>query len=95
MFTPGPRRELYELIRIHLDAGKPVDPLIIACEADLYQSLARAGDLRSASTGESLPELAMRLGALNPRRELPPSSVRRCLPVMSAPSSSAPTGRDR
>ena len=66
VFTPGPRRELYELIRIHLDAGKPVDPLIIACEADLYQSLARGGDLREARTGESLPELALRLGALNP-----------------------------
>jgi hypothetical protein len=79
--TPGPRRKLCELICIHLDARNPVDPLILDCEADLYESLACGGDLKEGGTGESLPELALRLGALSPRRELAPSSAKRCLPT--------------
>lgn len=65
VFAPGPRRDLYELIRIRLGAGKPVDPLIIAWEADLYQRVGRVGNLREAAVGESMPELALRLGTLD------------------------------
>jgi hypothetical protein len=55
VFTPGPRRHLYELISARIDARQPADPLIIAWDA------AHAGE-----SGPQLasPDYALRVGAL-------------------------------
>ena len=62
VFAAGNNRTLYQLIRLRLDSGRPVDPLIIAWDAS---TLAGASGL-SVPAGESLATAALRVGALNP-----------------------------
>jgi hypothetical protein len=63
VFTPGPRRDLYELISRRLGAGRPVDPLIMAWEAS---ALAGPAAEREIGAGQSPAGTVLRLGALDP-----------------------------
>jgi hypothetical protein len=60
-FDAGHNRTLYQLIRIRLDSGRPVDPLIIAWDAS---TLAGMSDT-AAKNSESLAAAALRIGTLN------------------------------
>ena len=61
-FAPGNNRTLYQLIRLRLDSGRPVDPLIIAWDASSLADASRP----ATPLGEPLAAAALRLGALNP-----------------------------
>jgi hypothetical protein len=61
-FTAGTNRTLYQLVRLRLDGGRPVDPLIIAWDASALADAPGPG----TGHGESLAAAALRLGALNP-----------------------------
>ena len=62
VFSAGHNRTLYQLIRLRLDGGRPVDPLIIAWDASTLAGAAGSG----TAQGESLAAAALRLGASNP-----------------------------
>lgn len=62
VFAAGTNRALYQLISLRLEAGRPVDPLIIAWDAT---ALAVTPGPATAQ-GESLTAAALRLGALHP-----------------------------
>lgn len=61
VFAAGHNRTLYQLIRIRLDGGRPVDPLIIAWDASTLAGVSDPAD----GKGESLAAAALRLGARN------------------------------
>jgi hypothetical protein len=61
-FAPGNNRTMYQLIRLRLDSGRPVDPLIIAWDASTLADASRP----ATPLGEPLAAAALRVGALNP-----------------------------
>jgi hypothetical protein len=66
VFTAGLHRSLYQLISIRLADGRPVDPLIIAWDANLLPDPGGTAGISGTVEGQSLATAALRLGALDP-----------------------------
>jgi hypothetical protein len=77
-FTPGPRRQLYELVRDHMKQGKPVDPLLMAWTASSQTASSGTAEPPTAPTGTAAT-LALRLGTWEPTSGAAPVLARALL----------------
>jgi hypothetical protein len=66
VFTPGPRRELYQAVSEKISGKEPVDALIMAWDAARRHDHDPSGEPGEVAGGRAQPELALRIGSLDP-----------------------------